>query len=611
MDLARVTLSDGSEARGARKRLHQHCSDELLLHYCQVAQTKEALILLEVQDPEKHPSGQGCQFLPKLVAANTESKLVPHTQIPGALRVQTLVTELVIDYGEAGSLANVIETRSKQVQLQGPTGNSTPFLPPLLVWHIVAGTAKALLHMHQAGWMHGDVKPENVVLDGSGRPMLVDFGLAHRLGLCVPWGGTPGYMAPEVTRAQAEQRPFLADGLVDVFAFGITMMKLVIPGAWAWEYVLEPAQLQQVTEDGTLISVLNSHRQPWNDSLIDIICLAIQPDRFYRASMTDVHQLIVRAQDKVVQAAALCGMLTAGLDNHLPRSALPPSVPDPVTPPPQDPAQYLSPMKGHPVPQCTPPLWTPAPDDKTKPEPNLQLAPFPQWALTQGTLPLLSTLKGACHSQELAAQAVATESDTELEARAVLKAPDALDSIPHGARSFTAAAGHCTSSLGPHSAVSPLIQAPQWVPASGAFGSTATSPAARVSLCRPDLPGPGGADYHVLQLHAEYQAGAVTSEMAATPLVPYGGTPRDALQATPQCHQSSGNISTTSARSLWGSSVPSGDYLGPMQKAKAPGRDLSVRPPASMEVGLQFAVDAMASELDIAVNRLLQAVHQK
>src|SRR5947209_10870985 len=43
-------------------------------------------------------------------------------------------------------------------------------------------TAEALIAVHQAGFLHGDVKPENVRLAGPGTAVLVDLGFARRPG---------------------------------------------------------------------------------------------------------------------------------------------------------------------------------------------------------------------------------------------------------------------------------------------------------------------------------------------------------------------------------------------------------------------------------------------
>jgi energy-coupling factor transporter ATP-binding protein EcfA2 len=63
------------------------------------------------------------------------------------------------------------------------------------------------------GWLHGnrlihrDIKPDNALIDGAGRLVLLDFGLALHLSGHEPTGtisaGTPGYMAPEQISSQA------------------------------------------------------------------------------------------------------------------------------------------------------------------------------------------------------------------------------------------------------------------------------------------------------------------------------------------------------------------------------------------------------------------------
>lgn len=45
---------------------------------------------------------------------------------------------------------------------------------------------RALPQLHAAGFCHGDVNPGNVMKDGNGRIVLVDFGFAGRIGTVVP-----------------------------------------------------------------------------------------------------------------------------------------------------------------------------------------------------------------------------------------------------------------------------------------------------------------------------------------------------------------------------------------------------------------------------------------
>src|SRR5581483_3073284 len=95
-------------------------------------------------------------------------------------------------------------------------------LQPRRAAELVRKIALALEHAHEAGVLHRDIEPGNVLVDRAGEPRLTDFGLARQeafSGKLTATGdvlGKPAFMAPE----QAAGTPEKLDRRTDVYALG-------------------------------------------------------------------------------------------------------------------------------------------------------------------------------------------------------------------------------------------------------------------------------------------------------------------------------------------------------------------------------------------------------
>ncbi len=159
---------------------------------------------------------------------------------------------------------------------------------------IARDLALSLDHAHQLGIVHRDIKPANVMME-SGRPMLLDFGLAHfhdeqtQLTMAGDVIGTPAYMPPE----QAEGRSFMADGRSDIYSLGVLLYRMVCG---------------QLPFRGTTTEIISQaiHRDP------------VPPGRVVRGVDHDLETIVIKCMEKEPAARyATGGLLADDLQRYL------------------------------------------------------------------------------------------------------------------------------------------------------------------------------------------------------------------------------------------------------------------------------------------------------
>jgi tetratricopeptide (TPR) repeat protein/predicted Ser/Thr protein kinase len=129
--------------------------------------------------------------------------------------------------GELWLVMEYIEGETLRHRLRQPISTEEFFT-------IAAQCCEGLQAAHEKGIIHGDIKPENIMLGPNNRVKILDFGVARRAWRAVApdeatssmetmtsSGGTPAYMAPEVLL----QRP--DDGRSDIFSLGLVFYEML------------------------------------------------------------------------------------------------------------------------------------------------------------------------------------------------------------------------------------------------------------------------------------------------------------------------------------------------------------------------------------------------
>jgi serine/threonine protein kinase len=139
----------------------------------------------------------------------------------------------VLDYGEWQGLPYMVMPLAAGGTLRRRIAAESGQFPFAVTAAYAVQLASALDYAHEQGIVHCDVKPSNVLLDGQGRLLLADFGIAHLYrpssilaDATVPLMahgeviGTPSYMAPEQFKGQH------VGPAADIYALGVVLYLL-------------------------------------------------------------------------------------------------------------------------------------------------------------------------------------------------------------------------------------------------------------------------------------------------------------------------------------------------------------------------------------------------
>ncbi len=158
-------------------------------------------------------------------------------------------------------------------------------------FELIARIADALAHAHQHGVIHRDLKPGNILVDETGRPRILDFGVSRiayaddadttihtESGLLL---GTLAYMSPE----QASGDTSNIDHRSDVYSLGVIAYELLsgqLPYEVRRDAIHDAARVIRETEPASL-STMNRSLRGDADTIV-LKAMAKEPERRYQSA---------------------------------------------------------------------------------------------------------------------------------------------------------------------------------------------------------------------------------------------------------------------------------------------------------------------------------------
>jgi len=130
----------------------------------------------------------------------------------------------VLDVIDEPALAAIVTELIDGASLRAVLGRAGRLTGPQAL-DVMRGALRGLIAVHDAGLVHGDIKPDNILVDRRGVSRLIDFGLAREAGSALradgSVAGSPAYMSPEQIKGGH------VDGRSDLYACAAVLFELL------------------------------------------------------------------------------------------------------------------------------------------------------------------------------------------------------------------------------------------------------------------------------------------------------------------------------------------------------------------------------------------------
>ncbi|KAK4755825.1 hypothetical protein SAY87_009582 [Trapa incisa] len=197
----------------------------------------------------------------------------------GACR-KPLVWCIVTEYAKGGSVRNFLSRRQSRA------------VPLKLAVKQALDVAKGMAYLHGLGFIHRDLKSDNLLINFDKTIKIADFGVARievQTEGMTPETGTYRWMAPEMI----QHRPYTQK--VDVYSFGIVL----------WELITGMLPFQNMTAVQAAFAVVNKGFRPIIPSdclpiLSDIMTRCWDPNPEVRPPFTEVVRMLENAEAEVL-----------------------------------------------------------------------------------------------------------------------------------------------------------------------------------------------------------------------------------------------------------------------------------------------------------------------